>query len=420
MAYAPIFAGLMLLWPVLAFLGGQGFSPLIGLCAVAGLACIRPPMPVRAYALAGLGFVGWAAVSTLWSPAGGPILTGSLADSDFGVTAASFRLVLMALAITLVFTAMSRAAPGSVPRARKVLFVAFGLAGLMLLISAVFLRQLLALAYENPQEAMTSGMQNALRQANAFAIILPIALAVVWANAKGWPARLAAMGLAIASGLVFAYFGSAAALMALVFATLAMAVAKWLPENGFRVIAGVWAASLAAAPVVFANMAQILTATGLPAPFSFRSRAFAWQSVGERIREKPLTGHGLEAAGTWDATYASRPDWLAEIVALGGVEAAWSRYPIIPGHPHNMPLEIWAETGLVGTGLAIAAIVFLGLRLPAPKRLAAEARFAAAGVMGAALSLFCFSYSAWNEAGWAIVALAGASALMLARQAKKA
>jgi len=137
MAYAPIFAGLMLLWPVLAFLGGQGFSPLIGLCAIGGLAFVRPPMPVRAYALAGLGFVGWAGVSTLWSPAGGPILTGSLADSDFGVTATSFRLVLMALAISLVFMAMSRAAPGSVHRARKVLFVAFGLAGLMLLISAV-------------------------------------------------------------------------------------------------------------------------------------------------------------------------------------------------------------------------------------------------------------------------------------------
>jgi O-antigen ligase len=416
MAYAPIFAGLMLLWPVLAFLGGQGFSPLIGLCAIAGLAFVRPTAPVRIYGVAGLAFAGWAALSTLWTPAGGPLVTGSVWQGDFGLNAPAARLVLMALAITIVFMAISRVPAASAPKSRLALVTAFSLAGLMLLISALFLKPLLALAYDSPQEAMTAGMQNALRQANAFSIALPVLLAMIWASAGNRLMRLFAVSIGLGAGVIFTYFGGTAALMALVFATIAMGVVKWLPERGFLALAGVWASVIATAPLTFANMARFLSATGLPAPFSFHSRAYAWHSVGEQVAQRPLTGHGLEAAETWDATYSSQPGWLSEIVANGGNEQAWSQYRIVPGHPHNMPLEIWAETGLVGAALGVFAVLALGARLPAPRRLAAEARFAAAGVIGAALSLFSFSYSMWNEAGWAIVALAGASALLLQRQ----
>ena len=420
MAYAPIFSGLMLLWAVAAVLGGQGFSPLIGLCALAGLAFARPAAPVRAYAVAGLAFAGWAALSAVWSPAGGPLVSGTLSGGDFSLNAASLRLVLMASAILLTFMAMSRVPPGSAPKSRWTLIAAFAFAGVAIVVSALFLQPLLALAYDTPQEAMTAGMQNVLRQANAFAIALPFLLAVIWTSRDHWMARAAAMVVGLVAGVIFVRFGSAAALMAVVFATLAMGVVKLLPRRGFAVLSGIWAAAIALAPLVFANAGRIIDATGAPVPFSFRSRAYAWQSVGERIWERPLTGHGLEATGTWGATYADRPEWLAEITALGGHPDAWSRYRIIPGHPHNMPLEIWAETGLVGAALAVLAVLTLGQRLPAPRRIAPEACFALAGLLGAALSLFCFSYSMWNEAGWAMVSLAGAGTLLLARQGMQA
>lgn len=416
MAYAPIFSGLIMLWALVALLGGQGFSPLVGLCGLAGLAFARAGPPVRTYAVAGLAFVAWAALSALWSPAGGPFVSGAIRDGTFSVNAASVRLVAVALSVTLVFMAMSRVPAASAPRSRWTLAAAFGVAGLMLVLSAIFLQPMLALAYDDPHEAMTAGIQNALRQANAFSIALPILLAMIWSARPDWMARGAAIACGVLAGLVFARFGSAAALMALVFAALAMGLVKLLPQRGFFALSGIWAGSILAAPLVFAHMGRLIDASGLPVPFSFHSRIYAWRSVGERIWEKPLTGHGLEAAGTWDATYASRPEWLSELTALGGQPQAWSNYRIIPGHPHNMPLEIWADTGLVGAALAVLALLALGLRLPAPERLVPEARFAAAGIMGAALSLFCFSYSMWNEAAWAMVALAGAGAMLLARQ----
>lgn len=416
MAYAPIFSGLMLLWALVAFLGGQGFSPLVGLAGLAGLVFARPGAPVRTYAVAGLAFVAWAALSALWSPTSDPLVSGSLTARNFSINAASLRLIAVALSITLVFMAMSRVTPASAPRSRSTLLAAFALAGLTLLLSVVFLEPLLALAYETPQDAMTSGIQNVLRQANAFSIALPVLLAIIWSAGKSWILRGAAIACGVIAGILFAQLGSSAALMALIFAVLAMGLVKLLPRRGFTFLSGIWAGSVMAAPLVFTNMGRLIDVSGLSVPFSFRSRIYAWQSVGERIWERPLTGHGLEAAGTWDATYTSRPEWLADLTALGGNPQAWSHYRIIPGHPHNMPLEIWAETGLVGAALAVLAILALGLRIPAPQRLTPDARFAVAGLMGAALSLFCFSYSMWNEAGWAMVALAGAGAMLLARQ----
>ncbi len=124
------------------------------------------------------------------------------------------------------------------------------------------------------------------------------------------------------------------------------------------------------------------------------------------MSDAPFIGHGLNAARTWRETYSSRPDWLAQLPDF------WNDYPIVPGHPHNMALQIWAETGMVGAVLAALCLVGLAFHLPRPSELRPEIRFAAAGLAGAAASDFICPNSFWNDGFGAALALA-ATALVL-------
>ena len=160
---------------------------------------------------------------------------------------------------------------------------------------------------------------------------------------------------------------------------------------------------------------ELLNRLGIALPGSFFSRTKGWELVGEKITEKPIFGHGLEATYTWGETYSERPEWLAEAVAQFGENQGWAKYEILNSHPHNMPLQIWVETGMVGAFLAAAAVLLLGLRLKMPFEWPPVSRYAAAGIIGIAFAICSFSYSMWNEAFWASLALAAGVILLQAR-----
>lgn len=127
-------------------------------------------------------------------------------------------------------------------------------------------------------------------------------------------------------------------------------------------------------------------------------------------------GHGLEASQTWRESYAAYPEWLADATARYGDTYAWEIYPVIPLHPHNMPLQIWVETGMIGALLAALSLFFLGWRLRPPAEWPPISKYAAAGLVGACIAVCSFAYSMWNEAFWASIALASALILLRARQ----
>ena len=83
-----------------------------------------------------------------------------------------------------------------------------------------------------------------------------------------------------------------------------------------------------------------------------------------------------------------------------------------------MALQIWAETGLVGALLMALAVLLVGWRLPHGGRLRADVRYAIGGMLAATFCLFSFSYSAWNEAFWATLALAVAALVLLSRRVR--
>ena len=96
----------------------------------------------------------------------------------------------------------------------------------------------------------------------------------------------------------------------------------------------------------------------------------------------------------------------------------WARNPVVPGHPHNMALQIWAETGAVGAFVAALAVLLIGWRLPIGHNLRTDIRYAIGGMLAAAFCLFSFSYSVWNEAFWSTLALAVVALIVLSRRVR--
>ncbi len=414
-SYAPYFAGWFLTWPIVGYMGAQGFTGMVVFLALPVLLFVRPKS-VPLYALAFLAFLFWIVAVSFWSPGGKPFLAGSLGAGTFTMDMVGARVVLTALACVAMLLAVrhvrEESAPGSIGLIRTVGLIQGG----GVIVTALLMQPIITLIIATGQSDHSNMTQNLLRNANSFLLLLPLLLAWLWQTRSK---VLAGLVLA-ASFVAFVLTGTQTAMFGSVFMLAAMGLVRVLPRNGFRALFGGLAAYVLFAPVVLAWGLAQLRMFGVPLPGSFMSRSYSWQLVGQKIGEKPLFGHGLESAQTWADTYGDHPEWLAEMVATNGLdsqwEQAWGVYKVIPTHPHNMALQIWAETGLVGAVLVALALLLFGWRLRPPGEWSPISRYGAAGLVGAALAMFSFSYSMWNEAFWASVAVAAAVILLQARQ----
>lgn len=107
----------------------------------------------------------------------------------------------------------------------------------------------------------------------------------------------------------------------------------------------------------------------------FRHRVEIWDFVARRWAEQPLFGWGLGAS--------------REIPDRGEVSALLPELPhMIPLHPHNAPLQIWLELGLVGAMLAAGLLAVALWRSTG----------AASAAIIAALSIAATGFGLWQ--GW--------------------
>ncbi|MBA3068706.1 MAG: O-antigen ligase family protein [Hyphomonas sp.] len=403
MSFGPFLAAAFVLWPVMAVLGGQGFAPLVGLTGLAALAVSRPRLPPAPFALIGFGFIAWAALSELWAPGHPRLVSGSLLDGNFSVEARSVSAILLALMAALTIGSTLRASPA--PRASGVVAVMLGVQAVLVIASTILSGPVLSAVYGEDARRLQEGAQNIGRSANTLALALPLLLPMLVLRLKFVGPALAAL-LAIGAVAMFIISGYDSALVAMIGMSAAIMFVAVLPRSGFRWLFGGLAGYIAAAPVLFALLIRALDGVAPHLPASFRSRLWSWEIVIGRMSDAPFLGHGLNATRTWKETFATRPDWLAQLPDY------WKDYPVVPGHPHNMALQIWAETGMIGAVLAALSLVALAFHLPRPAELRPEIRFAAAGLAGAAASIFSFAYSLWNEGFWASLALAAAAIIL--------
>lgn len=409
MSYAPFLAAAFILWPVMGALGGQGYSPLLVLAALPALFVARPGYKPALYLLVLMAFLVWAIASEYWSPASRGIVSGSLLSGDFAVRSAGLRMALTLMFGTILIAGALKIQQGGAQMSARIMLGAFAVQGLMIAVCAVYAGFLLRLVYGDDPGEIGKGVQNINRNANAFALVLPVLVAYLGAR-PGSIWKAVALGIIAISMICFLQVDTSSALIGAGLMLVAFALVRLLPRHGLRWLFSAAAAYIAAAPFLMSALINGLDKAGINLPASFYSRVRAWDVVIGKIQQAPFIGHGIEASETWRETYADHPAWLAQLPDF------WAQYPVIPGHPHNMALQIWGETGAIGAGLAALGVVLIGWRLPSADTLRPDIRYAIAGMLAVAFSLFSFSYSMWNEAFWSSIAMAGGGLVLLSRR----
>jgi len=413
-SFAPILATAFVIWPIMAYMGAQGFTGSVAIAALIGLAFVRV-QTVKVYAVAGIAFTLWVVASTFWAPESKDLLTGNLLAGSFSMDMPGIRFGLTTLAGLGVMVAIGSVVQGSARISLNVIFAAIIIQFIGVVVTALFMPQILRLLapFSDPVSEMP---QNLMRNANAFAMLLPILLAWLWFGQDTAPrGKLIAVAVAIMTVIALAQTGTQSAMFGVILMVLCMAVVRFAPQNGFKIIFSTLAFYIVSAPALIGWGVTQLRVSGIPLPKSFFSRTYSWELVGSKIGDAPMVGHGPEASQIWRDTFGDHPEWLSDAATRYGDAYAWEIYRVVPIHPHNMPLQVWAETGMVGAILAAVFLFLVGWRIKAPQEWSRTALYAAAGLIGMCTAICSFAYSMWNEAYWASVVLAAALVLLISR-----
>ena len=370
-------AGLLVLTPLLGWAGSLGFAPAVALAGLLTALSVRIRTEDRALLLALFTALVWACASAFWSP-------WRPADLD---EQTGLKLVFM-LALYGCAVSAARAVPeGRLPRLLSGLATAAGVLALFLLFealtSAAGYKVLLGLIGQTvrPDYAIKIVAQGLY----VLTLLAPPALAAVSGRTR-W-----ILGLVLGAGIIgpALVFGYDAPLLALACAILAAGLVLGLPSLGPRLLAGLSAGGFLLAPV----LAKGAFALGLDeriAPLlseSWLQRLGYWGKAVDWIWARPLPGWGLDASR-----------------AFG---------PGIQLHPHNAPLQIWMELGLIGAVAAaiVWASIFSGLSRPVrtPAAAAATATAVAYLIFGAV------SFGVWQEWWLALGALSALACILVLR-----
>ena len=143
-------------------------------------------------------------------------------------------------------------------------------------------------------------------------------------------------------------------------------------------------------------------------PDSAVHRIQIWQTTAAHILERPWIGHGLDTA----RSLYPRESQVKRLIPHSDPNKmrGFTAEPI-PLHPHNMILQIWLETGLVGALLVLAALLAV-VRALHVSQLQKTERAAGYGFFVTALFIASISYGAWQA--WWLSALALNATLMIA------
>ena len=377
---AAILCFVFAVWPLIAFLGGAALSPLTGVAALATAHKSIPRLRFQLYMVAFAAFIAFAAASAAWSPR--PFALIEL--SSLSVRSEVLRWgLLMAASGALLAASQALTERGAV-LVMRFTTIALAIQFVMTIGISLFEQPLLQFFYAG--RPTDDGVQNITRNAMYMAAAAPF-LILALCEGRGRVLTgvitafvvIAVCGVSTLRELDAGYLTLAAALGAYL-------LVRALGGYGFKVLGGLLAALVLAAPFIFQMIST--GATPATATSSLNYRQLIWQRTLDIIWQDPILGAGLGALRM-----------ERDVIPTGVFEGQL----FIPNHPHNMLLQLWAETGLVGAALAALTIFLVAWRLPRPEVLGpATPRIAA--IVGA----FCaslVSFDLWNESWWAVFGL---------------
>lgn len=352
MIAAAAIAVFFVLLPAVGVGGALGLPVL--LCLAAALS-LRPLLLRQAVAkrpptlLLLLAFLGIAFLSSGWSDHAGA-----------GVQAAKMAALTTA---GLLFAAAAAAAP-RITAAGAV--AAFAVLAALLAIEATL--DLVLNRTAQPEVYPGELLRNVSRGASlCLALTFGAAAALMAHGGRAW----IGLGLAAlaAGGFVSLQFGQFANTVGFIAGLIAFATAFAFPRLGVWATVGVLTVWLLAAPL--ATPVALATLDPQALPYSWNARLEIWSYLGDRIREQPWIGHGLDAARAHE--------------------------PEVPVHPHSGSLQIWFEVGVVGVLMAAAFAIAGGRALVRAIGDNRPAAAAAAGTLAALGMVANLSFNLWAE-----------------------
>jgi len=378
----------ILLMPLIALAGGLGFQVtgcLLGVLAL--LALVFDPRGssylLDVWVTALIVLVGWAWISTAWSPYNASYWGGNAS-------------ILFGLVFFLLFMPLSALRLGASGKARMTKYViAAGLLGVILLL----VDSASGFAVSLWVDPVAPGGDPELRRGNAemnvgrgqvsyLQILWPVAALLIVSVKRGWIlAVLCFIGLAVSAQLNNLAIIIPSLVLAAAFAGLA-----WRNSR----LGLILAFSLAIASIALAPFLSILCGLGdtellQKLPLSWEHRVRMWTYSGELIQQSPWIGHGFDASRVYDDLTFRAPDGR-DIVVMSL-------------HPHNVGLQLWLETGLVGVFLAVGFLLALMKSVLRVCTDPAQA-FAASGLIVTVTVSGAAAVGLWQHWWWALIVLA--------------
>lgn len=379
---ALVVIALFSLLPGVSVGGAIGLPLLLGLGAVASFDPKRPMQtienaPLFLSTLAA--FVLWSAFSSLWSPWDG---------------VANLKIIAL-LAIGILFGSVAASAHRS---SWTLASAVAALTVLILLIAIEAATDSMLNRGAAPTADEFTWRQNPARGAVVMLALLWPAIAWILSSKAAWRWPFA---ISLLAGASFAslQFGQHSNLLGLCIGATFFGLALCLPRFAILLSSLGLAGWLAIAP--FATLA-VTGSIQAPAwlPHSWDVRLGIWRYTSERILEKPVFGHGLEAARA-----------TTEMTAYDG-----ESFRVIPVHPHSASLQIWYESGAIGAALAITLLVCMGLQLSRAYSTPRLQAAAAASVIAMLGSMANIGWSLWQEWWMATIILSGILVAALGNQ----
>jgi O-antigen ligase len=205
--------------------------------------------------------------------------------------------------------------------------------------------------------------------------------------------RVLAVVLALAVAALALRSESSSARLGVAVCALCWGLSALWPRLTLRAAGCAFVLAMAVAPVLGATAQNWLPSLILNrfAVMTGQARIDIWQSFGEVARARPIAGAGF---GT-SATMHEHP------VAA---EVSPEHRPLLAAsHPHDMPLQAWAETGAIGAGILVLAGLFLLARL---RLLPAREMAPRLALFAGAFAISVVGHGAWQ--GWWIAVLGAA------------
>ncbi|HEX5007943.1 MAG TPA: O-antigen ligase family protein [Hyphomonadaceae bacterium] len=387
--------GVGVLWPLIAFAGGLGFSPLVTLAALLCLPFALLRLRPQIYMIGIITFLAFAAASITWSHRTVQLFLVDFAAGKFAVTFEVLRISLVLFWSAILMAAASRIDPDD---ARNVVSVATWAILAQLVVVAVLILfqqqalELFSFAMPDPGE----GVQNIARNGIIMALAAPFLIVGFGRQLSFSRALIVEIGVFAVVVAVLAFGDVIGPIMSVGFGIASVAVVRIFPRSGFKLIGLGIAIFVMTAPFTFG----ILSSGSDPATVSnsIDWRLAIWKRVIEVIQENPMTGHGLGAFRTMD-----------EIIPSG----EFAGRLLTPNHPHNMALQIWVELGVFGAAIFSLMIILVSFRLPEPGKLGVPG-FLAAALAGQFVAI-SLSFDLWNDWLWACAGILATLFVVMAR-----